>query len=413
MLKMSKKSKILGNMTKKSNSTKKNKNKTKSLPNKKTGKNKNQNRRTKSSKNTKKTQRHRSKKNIRKLWDNFNDEFENDIPCIFKKSVKNILFDEEKVKALNTDIEGKKICDICNFNLLITDHNHLTCSNPKCSKLYTKVLDDGAEWRYYGAEDNSRSDPTRCGMPINPLLKESSFGCTIKCNYRSTYEMKKIRRYTDWQSMPYKEKSQYDEFQKIKAMAEENGISKFIVDDALIFHKTISENKTFRGCNRQGIIAASIYIACRKNNVPRTPKEIANIFNLNTTAATKGCKNALHIMNDIDKDNNDNTHFYRTTPSSFIERYCSKLNLNNELTELCKFIAHIIEKKNIMPENTPHSVAGGIIYFVAQNCKLNVTKKNIFNVSQISEVTINKCFKKLDTIRTKLIPKKVLKKYNY
>ena len=28
--------------------------------------------------------------------------------------------------------------------------------------------------------------------------------------------MRKIRRYTDWQSMPYKEKSQYEEFQKIK-----------------------------------------------------------------------------------------------------------------------------------------------------------------------------------------------------
>ncbi len=26
----------------------------------------------------------------------------------------------------------------------------------------------------YGADDNSNSDPTRCGMPINPLLKESS-----------------------------------------------------------------------------------------------------------------------------------------------------------------------------------------------------------------------------------------------
>ena len=397
MLKMSKKANLLEKMTKNKKRPKKTKN---------------QNRKIKSSQNNKKTQRHRTKRNLKKLWDKFDHEFENDIPCIFKKSVKNILFDEEKIKALNDETEGKKICDICNFTLLITDHNHLICSNPKCSKLYTKVLDDGAEWRYYGAEDNSRSDPTRCGMPINPLLKESSFGCTVKCNYRSTYEMKKIRRYTDWQSMPYKEKSQYDEFQKIKAMAQKNGISKFIVDDALIFHKTISESQTFRGHNRQGIIAASIYIACRKNNVPRTPKEIANIFNLNTTSATKGCKNALHIMNDIDKDNNDTTHFYKTTPSSFIERYCSKLNLNNELTELCKFIAHIIEKRNIMPENTPHSVAGGIIYFVAQNCKLNITKKNIYNVSQISEVTINKCYKKLDAIKNKLIPKQVLRKYD-
>ena len=356
-------------------------------------------------KKTKKKSR-RENRNLKELWKKFDEE----IPCIFKKKDKNEFMEE--CPETKDDNENVRTCDLCDHILLITEFNFLTCSNKKCSKLYTDVLDDGAEWRYYGANDNNRSDPTRCGMPINPLLKESSFGCTVCTGYRSTYEMRKIKRYTEWQSMPYKEKSQYDEFEKIKALSSKNGISKFIVDEALEYHKKISENKTFRGCNRQGIIAASIYIACRKNNVPRTPKEIAKIFNLNSTSATKGCKNALHIINNLDKTNKDKTVFYKTTPSSFIERYCSKLNLNKEMTELCKFIANNIERKNIMPENTPHSVAGGIIYFVAQNFKLNITKKNIFQVSQISEVTINKCYKKLDNISGKLIPKKLLRKYN-
>ena len=53
----------------------------------------------------------------------------------------------------------------------------------------------------------------------------------------------------------------------------------------------ISKQKTFRGLNRHGIIAASIYISCSINNYPRTAKEIATIFNLDCTSATKGCKN--------------------------------------------------------------------------------------------------------------------------
>ena len=40
-------------------------------------------------------------------------------------------------------------------------------------------LDFNAEWRFYGADDNSSRDPTRCGMPVNPLLKQSSFGCKV------------------------------------------------------------------------------------------------------------------------------------------------------------------------------------------------------------------------------------------
>jgi transcription initiation factor TFIIB len=215
--------------------------------------------------------------------------------------------------------------------------------------------------------------------------------------------------------MPYKEKSQYDEFQHITCMAHNAGIPKMIIDDAVYYHKKISEYKmTFRGDNREGIIAASIYISCRVNNYPRTAKEIAQIFMLDVSSATKGCKNAQAIINDLEKDkcNNDKTDLGETTPKSFIQRFCSKLNINNELTKVCLFISMKIEKENIMPENTPHSIAAGIIYFITQTFKLNISKKDIHVVSEISEVTINKCYKKLEGMKSDLIPKKILDKYN-
>ena len=67
------------------------------------------------------------------------------------------------------------------------------------------------------------------------------------CPAKSTYEMRKIRRYTEWQSMPYKEKAQYDEFQRICDMGKMAGISKLILDDAMRHHKKVSAHKTFRG----------------------------------------------------------------------------------------------------------------------------------------------------------------------
>ena len=42
---------------------------------------------------------------------------------------------------------------------------------------------------------------------------------------------------------------------------------------------------------------------------------------------------------------------------------------------------------------------------------INISKKNVHCCSEISEVTINKCYKKLDKHRNKLIPNMVLKKY--
>ena len=69
-------------------------------------------------------------------------------------------------------------CEVCSSEVVLTDDGFLTCKNPACSILYKdESLDQTAEWRYYGADDNQNNDPTRCGMPVNPLLKESSFGC--------------------------------------------------------------------------------------------------------------------------------------------------------------------------------------------------------------------------------------------
>jgi len=334
------------------------------------------------------------------LWKLFNSEINNidedtQIECIYRQGGE------------------RELCELCQSVLTFADEGFLACENKSCGIIYKDIVDQSAEWRFYGADDNSIGDPTRCGMPINPLLKESSFGCKVICPGKSSYEMRKIRRYTEWQSMPYREKSQYDEFQRITIIAHNSGIHKMIVDDAMRYHKKISEAKTFRGCNRDGIIAASIYVACKINNYPRTAKEIASMFHLDNTSATRGCKNAISIINEIEHemDNNDKTTLCRTTPSSFIDRYCSRLGINSELTMICKFIAMQIQQKNLIPENTPHSIAAGIIYYVSQMCNLNVNKKHVNNISEISEVTINKCYKKLESIGTDFIPQGILQKY--
>ena len=345
------------------------------------------------------TKKKKAGKNRRGLWSLFESEVTGpkNMACLYTKSKK-----------------GERInCDLCQSKLNYDSERFLVCPNTKCGIIYKDVLDQTAEWRYYGAADSKTSNPTRCGIPVDPLLVVSSYGCKVICGSRSTYEMRKIRRYTEWQSMPYREKSIYDEFQRIRTMARMAGLHNIIIDEALRYHAKISSEKTFRGLNRDGILAASIYIACRVHNYPRTPKEIATIFRLDNTSATRGCKNALMILNKIEKDmtNADKTFFHQTKPADFIDRFCSRLSINKELTHVCKFIASRIERNSLMPENTPHSVAAGIVYFIAQNCSLNISKHDVYVVSEISEVTINKCFKKLEKLKNDLIPTAILLRY--
>lgn len=309
--------------------------------------------------------------------------------------------------------KDSEVCNICKSPLMIMEDGFPTCTGPTCGVIYKDTLDYSPEWRFYSTEDKNAKDPARCGNPINPLLLESSFGCKVICTNKSSYEMKKIRKWTEWQSMPHREKSLYDEFQFITIMAQNAGVPRIFIDHAMVIYKDISEQKMFRGMNRDGIKAASIYISCRLNDCPRTAHEIAEIFKLDKTSATNGCSIAVNILHNIDRnvEQSNPQALCATLPSSFIERYCSKLNINNELTMLSKFIAIKIEKNNIITDNIPHAISAGIIYLISHHCNLSVSKLDIKQVSGVSEVTINKCFKKLDVISDKLIPKAILSKY--
>ena len=288
-----------------------------------------------------------------------------------------------------------------------------TCTNNNCGIIYKNTLDYSPEWRFYGSDDKNHNDPTRCGNPVNPLLMVSSFGCKVLVSNKSSFEMRKIGKWTEWQSMPHREKSLYDEFQFITVMAHNSGIPKIFIDNAIEIHKEISEQKMFRGLNRDGIKSASIYISCRLNGCPRTPHEIAEIFKLDKQSATAGCSMAVKILYNIERgqETSCQTELCSTKPSAFIERYCSRLNFNDELTLLAKFVAKKVEEQNLINNNTPHSIAAGIVYFIAQNCSQNATKNDIKTICGVSEVTINKCFKKLELIRTQLIPSFILQKY--
>lgn len=335
------------------------------------------------------------------------------------------VFDTDRLKDIpqtssNVDViyehvseKESGMCNVCNSLLMIMEDGFPTCTNTSCGIIYRQTLDYSPEWRFYGAEDKNATDPTRCGNPINPLLVESSYGCKVLCNSKSSYEMKKIRKWTEWQSMPHKEKSLYDEFQFITVMAQNAGIPKIFIDHAMAIHKDISEQQMFRGMHRDGIKAASIYISCRLNGCPRTANEIADIFKIDKTSATTGCSAGVNILHNIERsmDPSRQSELCATTPTSFIDRFCSKLGVNVELTLVAKFICKKIEVQNFITDHTPNAIAAGLVYFISQNCNLNISKGDIETICGVSQVTVNKCFKKMDVLREDLIPKCILDKY--
>ena len=113
-------------------------------------------------------------------------------------------------------------------------------------------------------------------------------------------------------------------------------------EEAKNLYKTISEVRIHRGSNRSGIIAACIYYACIIHKCPRSTKEIAEIFKLNITSMTKGCKKFDEIINMNVCTNNNKSNTNNTKSSDFVQRFSSKLNIGSNICDVCIYIYQCI-----------------------------------------------------------------------
>jgi transcription initiation factor TFIIB len=253
---------------------------------------------------------------------------------------------------------------------------------------------DGPEWRYYGSGDSKSSNPTRCGMPTNSLLPHSSMGTTIS-NRGGGSNMNKVRRFQKWNGIPYKERSLLKVFQNITEKCNKAGLPPIIIKEAHSLYNIISQNKISRGGNRIGLITACVYFACVDCKVGRSVNEIAEIFQIKNTILTKGCKSFKEIM--YQNKNMSRVNTYKTVGvEDFLDRFCSKLELNNEDIESIKKIAKVCKERGLVCENTPPSMASGCIYLYLKSKNILKDKKVLAGVCKISEVTINKCCKKIE-----------------
>ena len=351
---------------------------------------------------TQKKKQHLSYLDKSKLWEAYDEE-------------KNVLkLDKHPAESESVRIDND-VCFKCQSAYILNEDGFPTCSNSECGIMNCNILDYSPEWRFFSSDDRHANDPTRCGNPIDPLLEQSSYACKVLCGSVASNEMKNIRKWTKWQSMPPQEKALYDEFQIITIMAQNGGIPKIIIDYAKTIYKDFYEQQTFRGMNRGATRAGSIWLACWKNGCPRTANEIAEIFKIDKNSASLGCSRAEEMLRSNERFYfaSDKSHLCTIRPIMFMERFCSKLNMSKELTVLAMFIAKQVDAQNLIPDNRPQAIAVGILYFISQHCHLGYSKMYIKHVldDEVSEVTMNKCFQKLDRIRDKLLPSWVMQKY--
>lgn len=330
----------------------------------------------------------------------------NDLDKLEDDDLMDILcgIDFGKDNSINVDKEKELPSNVCrNCKQKDTLCNEVSdgvvvCYN--CGQVADYIIDENPEWKNY---DDSKSDMSRCSMPTNPL--NPTVGTSISGNYRS-----KLHMLHNWSSLTYKNRNLYQVFNFISDKCGKGGISKCIEDDAKVMYKNIYECKhqsgvnkgraiIIRGANRQSLIAACVYFACRKYHKTRSPKEIANLFGIDYTDITKGSKKFLELI----RMKNINVDIDVNKPEDFVPRYCKELKIKGKFVEEATKLAKNTRRLNIATRHTPLSIATACILQVAEMHDLTVNKRSIAEIVNVSEVTISKTCKAIEQAREILL----------
>jgi hypothetical protein len=287
--------------------------------------------------------------------------------------------------------EVENLCISCKSNKLVIDNakGYLVCQD--CAVINEEFLDKNHE---FSGDVNGTS---RYGCPSNYFFPKSALG--TKISSKGFNRLSAIQRQGQ---MPYKEKSLMEVLERIQSKCKKYNITQSIIDTSKILYKKVSECKHTKGkrkgknmimrcINRRSMIAACVFHACKLQKEPRSPKEIADIYDLEIKHVNKGCRKFLDYI--------DITTIFSEIKSSqasdFIERFAKKLNIDKQYIDKSKDISMNINKLGLASTHEPPSVAAGCILLVGTMYHVEISKKQISEIFGISDVTISKTYRKI------------------
>lgn len=263
-----------------------------------------------------------------------------------------------------------------------------------------RLVDEHSEWRTFSNSDNQGADPNRVGAASNPLLHDAGLSTMITRGEGGGSSANNLSRIQNKVSLNAADRTLTSSFKEIARMAERISLPQSIIDRASELFKHIDDIKTLRGRSTDGVIAASLYIACRLESVPRTFKEICAL----TQVSKKEISRCYKFMVKHLKDKKFVENLETITTTDFMSRFCNQLDLSSDVVKAATIVCNEAMRLGIMAGKSPISVAAAGIYMVSQLSSTKRTQKAIADIAGVSEVTIRNAYKDLYPRRTELLP---------
>jgi len=251
------------------------------------------------------------------------------------------------------------------------------------------------EWRSFDIEEEASQ--ARAGTPTSLAFHDMGLSTVIgreatdaSGNVIDTGTRMRMNRLRTWDNRSQIHSSTERSLQKaffiLSRLKDRLGLPNHVTEKAAYTYRKAQERGLIRGDTIDSVLAASIYVALRQSEVPRTLDEISEISNVKLKHAARSYR---RIITELDIK----------TPiidlSKYIMKVANKLGFEEKIKRKALELMGQAQKKNILVGKDPMSMASSILYLVNVAEGHNKTQSEIAKAAGTTEVTVRNRSKEL------------------
>lgn len=286
----------------------------------------------------------------------------------------------------SNDYDVKCQLDTCKTYPIITDSERGEMFCGGCGLvLVQNIADTSHESNGYSQEDFMKL--TRTGPATSLTMHDKGLSTVIGINKdfsgnalssKTKYEFNRLRIW-DQRSKSRSTATLSKAFTLLNGMKTKLGIPDNVVESAAYIYRKIVSEKLTRGRTMASLVSASLYAACRENNIPRTLDDIANAGNIERRILSRDLRTIIKKLG---------LKLNQYDISSFISKISNNMNLKEKTKRDAFDILKRCEPEGIIAGKHPVAQAAASLYIA---CIINgekISQKKFSKESGVSDVTI-------------------------
>ncbi len=280
-----------------------------------------------------------------------------------------------KGPIINDNSSGELLCNACGF--VVTE----------------RMQAAGPEWRAFTSEEHQ--ERARTGMPSSLAVHDMGLATIIGLANKDasgkplTVSMKSmIGRLRTWDSRSQVhgsvDRNFRQAFSELDTLKDKLAIGDAVIEKAAYVYRKVMDKDLVRGRSISALIVASLYVACRSSETPRTLKELSYLSNLKKKDVSRCYRlliRELDLMMPV------------LHPTKCVARIASKIGVGEKTKRKALEILKRADEARISASKDPMGMAAAALYLSCVSNGENITQKDVAEAAGVTEVTIRNRYK--------------------